>query len=304
MQPGISRRTAGILILLLALGAAACAASAASPAAQNAGEQLGGRDQGAQPAAGASAAASAGTGGSVTDAQAFAALADRQIIKTGEVTVEVDNVATSLGRVRALATELGGYVGGSQAGTLEDSASLTLRIPADRFEDGLTRLHELDGKVLSESTREEDVTSQIVDLDARIKNLEASERQYRALVERATAVDDILAVQTRLDAVRGEIEQLSAQLEQLSGLAGLSTLTVTLSPSPTPVERATEDWDPGATFENATAALVGIGQSLADILIWLGIVGVPLLIVLAVATVVVARVLPLARRRLPVPPTE
>jgi hypothetical protein len=302
MQPSTSRRTAGILILLMALGAAACGgATALAPSAQrdNAGEQLGG---GGQPAA--SAAASAGAGASATDAQAFAALADRQIIKTGEVTVEVDNVAASLGRVRALATELGGYVGGSQAGTLEDSASLTLRIPADRFEDALTRLHELDGKVLSESTREEDVTSQIVDLDARIKNLEASERQYRALVERATAVDDILAVQTRLDAVRGEIEQLSAQLEQLSGLASLSTLTVTLSPSPTPVERATEDWDPGATFENATAALVGIGQSLADILIWLGIVGIPLLIVLAVATVVVARVLPMARRRLPVPPTE
>jgi len=300
MQPSTSRRTAGILILLLALGAAACgAATGASPAAQNAGEELGG-----QPQAGASAAASAGKGDSGTSAQAYAALVDRQIIKTGEVTVEVDNVAASLGRVRALANELGGYVGGSQAGTLEDSASLTLRIPADRFEDALTRLHELGGKVLSESTREEDVTSQIVDLDARIKNLQASERQYRALVERAAAVDDILAVQTRLDAVRGEIEQLSAQLEQLSGQAGLSTLTVTLSPSPTPVERATEDWDPGATFENATAALVGIGQSLADILIWLGIVGIPLLIVLAIATVVVARVLPIARRRLPVPPAE
>jgi hypothetical protein len=299
MQPSTPRRTAGILILLLALGAAACAATGAGPAAQNAGEDLAGR-----PQAAASAAASAATGGGATDPQAFAALADRQIIKTGEVTVEVDNVAASLGRVRALATELGGYVGGSQAGTLEDSASLTLRIPADRFEDALARLHELDGKVLSESTREEDVTTQIVDLDARIKNLQASERQYRALVERATAVDDILAVQTRLDAVRGEIEQLSAQHEQLSGLAGLSTLTVTLSPSPTPVKQATEDWDPGATFENATAALVGIGQSLADILIWLGIVGLPLLVVLAVATLVVARVLPAARRRLPVPPAE
>jgi hypothetical protein len=302
MQSRISRRTAGMLILVLALGAAACGGTAASPAFQNAGEDLGG---GGQPAASAAASAGGGADGVPgASVQALAAMADRQIIKTGEVTVEVDNVAAMLGRIRTLATELGGYVGGSQAGTLEEAATLTLRIPADRFEDALARLHELEGRVLSESTREEDVTSAVVDLEARIENLEASEQQYRALVERAQAVDDILAVQTRLDGVRGEIEQLSAQLEQLSGQAGLSTLTVTLTPSPTPVERATEDWDPGATFEQATAALVGIGQGLADILIWLGIVGLPLLIVLAVATLVVARLLPAARRRLPVPPVE
>jgi hypothetical protein len=302
MQSRISRRTAGMLILVLALGAAACGGTAASPAFQNAGEDLGG---GGQPAASAAASAGGGADGVPgASVQALAAMADRQIIKTGEVTVEVDNVAATLGRIRTLATELGGYVGGSQAGTLEDAATLTLRIPADRFEDALARLHELEGRVLSESTREEDVTSAVVDLEARIENLEASEQQYRALVERAQAVDDILAVQARLDGVRGEIEQLSAQLEQLSGQAGLSTLTVTLTPSPTPVERATEDWDPGATFEQATAALVGIGQGLADILIWLLIVGLPLLIVLAVATLVVARLLPAARRRLPVPPVE
>jgi hypothetical protein len=163
----------------------------------------------------------------------------------------------------------------------------------------------LEGKVLSEATREEDVTSAIVDLEARIANLEASERQYRALVERAQAIDDILAVQTRLDSVRGEIEQLGAQLEQLSGLAGLSTLTVTLTPSPTPVvEQATEDWDPGATFENAVAALVGFGQGAADVLIWLGIVVLPLLVAVGVLALVVGRVLPFARRRLPVPPVE
>jgi hypothetical protein len=149
------------------------------------------------------------------------------------------------------------------------------------------------------------VTSSIVDLEARIANLEASELQYRALVERAQAIEDILAVQTRLDSVRGEIEQLSAQLEQLSGLAGMSTLTVTLTPSPTPVvEQATGDWDPGTTFENAVAALVGFGQGATDVLIWLGIVGLPLLAGVGIVALVVGRVIPIARRRLPAPPVE
>ena len=315
MQPSIPPRTRrhataaitiGLLALVMAFVLAACGpGSAAAPTFQNAGDDLAAGEAAQDPAASAAGGPQAFAPGASSPPVPFAALADRQIIKTGEVIVEVDNVAAALGRVRAMTGQLGGYVGGSQAGTLEDSATLTLRIPADRFEEALAQLHELDGKVLSESTREEDVTSAIVDLEARIANLEASELQYRALVERAQAIDDILAVQTRLDSVRGEIEQLSAQHEQLSGLAGMSTLTVTLTPSPTPVvEQATEDWDPGATLENAVAALVGFGQGATDVFIWLGIVGLPLLAAVGIVALVVGRVLPIARRRLPAPPVD
>jgi hypothetical protein len=311
IMPSISRRelaaiTASLVAVVITL--AACGAGMAG-APTNPGAHEGGDQAAEVPGALAPGASGApDSGGEARESSRplpFTALADRQIIKTGEVMVEVDNVASALGRVRAMTLQVGGYVGGSQAGTLEDSATLTLRIPADRFEDALAQLHELEGKILSEATREEDVTSAIVDLEARIANLEASELQYRALVERAQAIEDILAVQTRLDGVRGEIEQLSAQLEQLSGLAGMSTLTVTLTPSPTPVvEQATGDWDPGTTFENAVAALVGFGQGATDVLIWLGIVGLPLLAGVGIVALVVGRVLPIARRRLPAPPVE
>ncbi|HYM51916.1 MAG TPA: hypothetical protein VEW45_00340, partial [Candidatus Dormibacteraeota bacterium] len=90
----------------------------------------------------------------------------------------------------------------------------------------------------------------------------------------------------------------------LSGLAGMSTLTVTLTPSPTPVERATEDWDPGATVDNAVASLVGFGQGAANLAIWVGIVGLPLVLLVGAVGLVVARVLPVARRRVPEPPVD
>jgi len=213
----------------------------------------------------------------------------RQIVKTGEVTIEVDNVANALGRVRAMAVELGGYVGGAQAGTLDKSATLTLRIPTTRFDDALTRLLEIGGKVLVEVTREEDVTAAVVDLQARLKNLQASEAQYRVLVGRATKIEDILAVQSRLDDVQGQIEQLSAQLKQLSNQADLSTLTVTLQPKAQPISAASSTWDPGETASNAVSALLQIGQTLASIGIWLGIVGLPLVIVLALIALVLSR---------------
>jgi hypothetical protein len=279
--PG-SRSLLAIGVVLSAIMLAACASAGALPAGERAGytsADLKGAAPAAQP--------SPGVG---FDSTALAKAAERQIVKTGEVTIEVSNVPTAVGKVRALAVSLGGYVGDSQSGTGTDAATLTLRIPADRFDDALTELHKIPGQVVSEATREEDVTSALVDLNARITNLEASEVQYRALLAKAEKVADVLAVQDRLDAVRGQIEELKAQQKQLSGQANLSTLTVTVSPGA--VQAATDSWDPGKTVSDAFAALVSVGQSVGNGAIWFGIVWLPVLVVLAILILLMRRFLP------------
>ncbi|MEP7081988.1 MAG: DUF4349 domain-containing protein [Chloroflexota bacterium] len=240
------------------------------------------------------------TGGGPEPGVPNALPAEQRIIKTGEIAIEVETVSTALARVRALALELGGYVGDSQAGTLDQSATLTLRIPASRFGDALIALDELEGDVISEATREQDVTTQIVDLEARIANLEASEASYRLLLARAERIDDVLAVQSRLDEVRGQIEQLKAQLENVTGQADLSTLTVSLIPRAQPIETQSENWDPGAELDRALASLVGLGQGIASGLIWFVIVWVPILLILAVLALVALRGVLELRRRVPV----
>jgi hypothetical protein len=299
-----SARSLAILsLLLLALAVAAC--SGASPIFQNAGEDLkgggalpgqqpdDGRDLGAVPAPGTATGA---------DGKPVASLADQKIIKTGEISIEVTDVTKALARVRAMAVQLGGYVGGSKAGTRDEPATLTLRIPAGRFEDALARLHELDGDVVVEATSEQDVTSAVVDLEARIANLQASETQYRTLLGQAVKVEDILAVQTRLDDVRGQIEQLQAQHKELSGLADLSTLNVTLIPSA--LQQAAGSWDPGKTVADAFAALVGVAKAVGNGVIWFAIVWVPALAGLAIVVLLAMRVLPGLRRRVGAPVKE
>ena len=244
-----------------------------------------------------------GTGGEEQAPDGNFAPIEQRIIKTGEVAAEVDSVAATLARVRSISVELGGYVGASQAGTLDQSASLTLRVPADRFDDPLARIHEIEGlEIISESTREQDVTGQIVDLEARIANLEASEATYRELVARAERIEDILAVQSRLDEVRGQIEQLSGQLETIEGQADLSTLTVTLIPRGEPVAAVQATWDPGAQLQSAVAALVGLGQGILDAMIWFLIVWIPVLLVIGAIGLVIVRGALEVRRRMPVAP--
>lgn len=283
----------GAVVLLSACASAGSSPGVFAPVAEEA-------PIGAPAPAGDATDEDGGTARERTDA--LAALIEQRIIKTGEMTIQVENVGAALGSVRALALELGGYVGGSQAGTLDDAATLTLRIPADRFEDALVRLHEIDGDVLAEATREEDVTTQIVDLEARIANLRASEESYRTLLDRAERIEDVLAVQTRLDQVRGEIEQLAAQLENVTGQAELSTLTVTLTPNAQPVSAQTKAWDPGAELSEAVASLVGIGQALASAVIWFVVVWLPVLLVLTFIALLAWRGVLELRRRLPPAP--
>ena len=291
-QPRLIGRLVGAFLVILATaGLLAACASAGAPAGASAGEAVG------QPLA----PADPGTGVGIDDGAApggvpLADLAERKIVKTGEITVEVPAVAAAVGELRAMALSLDGYVSDSRTGGDDEAATVTLRVPADRFDEALDRLHAMDGEVRVEATRDEDVTSSVVDLEARIRNLQASEQQYRLLVQRAEKVDDVLAVQSRLDQVRGEIEQLTAQLTQLNGLAALSTLTVTLVPASTPVEDAAEAWDPGSTFGNAAAALVSAGQAVADAGIWLVIVGLPILVIVAIVVWLALRLRPLAGR--------
>ena len=286
----LSARSLAILgLLLVALTVAACGSAAGI--FQNVGDNL----QGGDPAPGAVGDQDGGGSGDDGGGEQPAALADQRIIKTGEISLEVPNVTTALARVRAMAVQLGGYVGGSQAGTRDEPASLTLRIPADTFEDALARLHALDGDVLVEATNEQDVTSTVVDLEARIANLEASEVQYRTLLGQAIRIDDILAVQTRLDDVRGQIEQLQAQHKELTGLADLSTLHVTLIPSA--LQQAAGRWDPGKTVGDAFAALVDVGQTVGDGVIWFAIVWLPVLIGLGLVILLVWRFVPGLRGR-------
>ncbi len=213
--------------------------------------------------------------------------ADRSIIRTGEITVEVDNVPETVGEVRALALELDGFISNSFQGEFEDMATLTMRIPADRYEDAIAAIHDLDGEVKAEATNEQDVTAVVIDIEARLENLRAAEVEYRELLDRAETVEDILAIQNQLFAVRGEIESYEAQLEYYTDQVDLATLTVSIIPVPEPITAATEDFDPTAIVKEAVASLVSFGQWLVRAGIWLLIVGIPALIVFGIVGFVV-----------------
>jgi hypothetical protein len=206
------------------------------------------------------------------------AIDSNQIIKTGSVSLEVADIDAASAKSKAAISGLGGYVSDSnQYGTGDNTvASITFRVPSGRFDDAVTALRALGTKTLSMQTGTQDVTQQVVDVEARLDNLRRTEAALQAIMDKATVIADIIAVQNQLTQTRGEIEQLTAQRDSLKNQAAMSTLTATFQlPAKTVTTQATQDWTLSNQIDQAGAALVRIGQGLATMGVWLLIVVLP-----------------------------
>jgi hypothetical protein len=182
-------------------------------------------------AAAATSAASAPT--SSAGADALPALdTQRLIIRNGELDLTVMNLGDSLAAARQVAADAGGLVfSSSTAGASSaPSASLTLQVPSDRFDSVLTALRSLAGvtEVGRENVTSQDVTDEYVDLQARERNLQATEQQYLTLLSKATTINDTLAVEQQLSRVQGDLEQVQGRIKFFEQRTSYSRIMLTM----------------------------------------------------------------------------
>jgi hypothetical protein len=232
-----------------------------------------------------------------------AMMAERMVIHTVELRLIVKDTQASLEAVQSLADELGGYVANSRTWHTEEqlSASLTLRVPADQLNTALEKLRALALDVDSESSTGEDVTKEYVNLEARLRNEEAYEKELLALLtetrERTSDAEDILAVYERLTEVRGRIEQIKGHMQYLENMSAMATITVELVPSELMQPITVAGWHPTGTARTAIRALINALQFFVDAAIWIVLFGLPVLIIIAVPFVVLWYVIRWLRRR-------
>lgn len=183
----------------------------------------------ADSAAGGSAEASVPKAAPKGPAAGSQAAADRDVIYTGTLTVRVGDAPKAADRARAIADDAGGYLADSDAdleGTRE--VHVTLRVPSDAFEGALADLAEL-GKVQARKVGSDDVTDQVVDLEGRLENAQASADRLRELLAKAENVQNVVTIEDRLTQRETEIESLTGQLEVVQDQVKLATIRVTLT---------------------------------------------------------------------------
>jgi len=287
----------GLALLLLAAGCAAKPAGA---------PQVARNERAAMPAA-APTQAPAATAAPAMPAEIGSAAASsnlpdeaqRKIILTASLQLVVQETDKTVDRIRSLVSADGGYV--VSANIWRDGetirGNLQVRVPADKIDPFLADVKKLAVRVEREETGGQDVTEEYVDLQARLTNLQAAEKELRELMtsvrQKGGKAEDIMAVYNELVNVRGQIEQIQGRMQYIDRLSAMATVNLDLSEQmAAPIGQP--GWQPGQTVRQALNALVQTGKFGIDVLIWVAFYLVPLLIV---PVAVIVGVWLLARRR-------
>jgi hypothetical protein len=278
-----------IPIAVLAMLLAACGGSSSS-ILSTVGGAVENKENGAVPqaAAASEAAAAEDAAGQPPERSAGQAPSaprdDLKIVYTGSLELVVDNLQASLAKARTAVLATGGYIGASQEANDGDRsvATITYRVPASRWEDALASLRGLATEVVGEQTEATEVGGQLVDLEARLRNLRASEQVLVDIAKGTGKVTDLLEVEARIADVRGQIEQLDGQRLQLQDQVAYGTLAATFGTEIVQVQETAKGWDPASDVDGATATLIGAGQAIVSGAIWFGIVWLPVILVLLV----------------------
>ncbi len=231
-----------------------------------------------------------------------------QLIKIGtiDISVPTDKYQSSTAQLSTMPGRFGGFIESSQQsadpGTETQRTPRTntvvMRVPNTRFDDARSAIGGL-GKLISEQISGQEVSAQLVDIEARLTSLRLQEDAYRKLFEQAKAIQDIITVQERLTEVRTQIEQITAQKSSLQDQVAYSTLTITvrenLGKGATSTNAATPTFgkQTSSAWKNATKALSAVLTGLAVILVW----SVPFLPLIAIAGFGLLIALRIARRR-------
>lgn len=198
-----------------------------------------------------------------------------QLIKRAELTLVVKSIDNSMRDVSGIVRKQQGDILGFQDNKPTDpssraTASMQIRIPAQKLETTLDTLAKL-GNVQTRSLSAEDVSDQLVDFQARLKNLKKSEQAVLKILERSGSIRDVLQVSQELSNIRESIERISAQLTNLQNQVAYSTITLNLEAavSAAPVSgtplglRVQESWG------QATNAVSEMTMGLLSFSIWL-----------------------------------
>lgn len=271
------KRVAFIPTILLALVLTACGGATTQSSAPLPEQSAGGEVAPAAPPAPASDAAEAPAlaeggakaGNDNTAQEQSAADLQRLVIKTADLSVTVENVTKAEATVRELANRLGGYVVKVETNGSGDyqNTRLTFRVPAERFDEALSGVQGVAKEVTARTVGGDDVTEEFVDLESRLRNLEATRDRLLTFLEKATKVSDALEVNQSLSEVQGEIEQIKGRMQYLKQSAALSTISVYLSPVPVTPIVPEEGWQPLQVARGALQALISLGQGLVNVLI-------------------------------------
>ena len=218
--PVVRRATRGAALVLLVTGAMAACTMAARPGSPAS------RKPGGAPAQ-LGRAVDAAEGEAIrqrADDASRAQYAAQQLIRRGDMALEVDDVSRTARSIERLGTIMGGVIAQSSDDG-KDDAHVSLRVPSHRLDETMDSVSRY-GHVERRTTNSQDVTETLLDLDGRIASLAATRDRLRQLLAKSDAIRDVLEVERELGRVQAELESLERRVQGLRGQVAMSDLSV------------------------------------------------------------------------------
>lgn len=199
----------------------------------------------------------------------------RKIIKEGAAEIEALEYEKAVNGLYDLVTSLGGFV---ESQTMQGnryyqsslrSASITVRVPAEKFDEAMYRLSNL-GSVVRQDSSGTDITDSYADTEARVRNLKIQETRILELIAKAQKLDEIVTLESRLSDLRYQIESLENSLKNYDRLLAFSRISLTI----TEVLRESDVKPMPKTLGERIAqafddAWTGLRENAQDFLVWL-----------------------------------
>ncbi|WP_158562809.1 DUF4349 domain-containing protein [Marinitenerispora sediminis] len=223
-----SRTARGLLVPLLASLLAGALLAGCSPWSESGSAELAQSAPAPADAPGARDGAAAADAGAAVGADVD--VSERTVVHTADMSVRVADVDEAADAAREKVAEAGGYVAGeSLGGDGPAGATLSVRVPVDRYEEALDAFGDLGDRLRLERTVE-DVTEEVADVESRVASARATLERLRALLDDADNVRDVLAVESEISTRQAELEALQARQQALAGQTAYGTVNLELLP--------------------------------------------------------------------------
>jgi hypothetical protein len=214
----------------------------------------------------------------LSDASQSPEIADKKIIKNGDLTFKVANADKAASDIATVAKNNGGEVFSSnfyENTSNVKSGTVTVKVPVVNFEKTFNELKKIASLVVRESTIGQDVTQEYTDLQSRLKNKKAEEQAFANILLQSGKIDDVLKITKELARVRGEIELLQGQIRFMDSQTDMSLITVNLSEDDNIT--ISDSWRPLQIAKDAVNSLISKVQKFISFVIVLVITVIPIM---------------------------
>lgn len=217
--------------------------------------------------------------------------ATKAMINTGTVSLASPDTEKARFDLQKVVDSHGGTIAEEETSTEDDGtirrSRVVVRVPAREFADAMKELKKV-AELTGSSQGSEDVTTQVIDTEVRVRAQEKSLKRIELLLARAESIADIVSIEAQLTSRQAELDSLKSQQAYLEDQTSLSTITVHLEHQTAAAAKEKKDDEHNAFVGgllDGWHALTGVGAGLATVVgallpfaVVLGILGYPVLV--------------------------